>query len=301
MKHTHIYIVLILCVAFLASCQKEDPAQGLQEKVTIEYQLSQDVLCTVKSAGDASQINVIWYGVYHKKQLADGSHTYIYKSDMSDFVEIPAGSDLSKISVPITLIKNQEYKLVFVAQHRFMQANETNYTYIYNIRYQSDPSGPDSSPQDQAIMYLNETDKIAEKIQDGECMDVFVAVDPVGPITGNENRNKKLTRPVAQINLGSSEVVAAAAPVTLSGIPASYNLLEGTYSQETISHTFKNLSPIDPEGTCSLTVGGSSYRHLTTLYVLGGNNISITTSNTTVGNIATAPNYKTNIVGKIIF
>jgi hypothetical protein len=218
---------------------------------------------------------------------------------MSDFVEIPAGSDLSKISVPITLIKNQEYKLVFVAQHRFMQANETNYTYIYNIRYQSDPSGPDSSPQDQAIMYLNPNIANGITITNGEWLDAFVNVDPVGPVVGNENRQITLHRPVAQINIGTSASVASSLNVTLSGVPAEYNLFTGKYSEQTISHTFGGLTPIDQAGSSSLTVSGTNYSHLTTLYVLGGNKIDCTVNSTTVSGISTAPNYKTNIVGNI--
>ncbi len=131
---------MLIGVASLASCQKEslgDAPTLSGEYATLTYQIGKEVFFDIKAGsasqgGNASAINVLWYGVYHKKQLLDGTYTYIYMSDMSDFVEIDATANLSNIQVPITLIKNQEYKLVFVAQHRFKQTDQSNYTYIYN-------------------------------------------------------------------------------------------------------------------------------------------------------------------------
>ena len=296
-----ILTVALLSVSLLASCQKENFVDT-PEEVTLTYQLCKDITFDVKS-GNTSAVNVLWCGVYHKKQLSNGDSAYIYMSDMSDFIEITAGTELSNINVPITLIKNQKYKLIFVAQHRFKQEGANDYTYTYNIDYE----GPDGL-LDQAIMTLN--------APDGECLEIFTATDAIGSVTGNENRSKTLTRPVSQINIGTSAVGGSSTSatasenfnITLSGVPASYNLLTGEYSEQTTTHTFQNLSPIDPAGTATLTVSGTAYRHLATLYILGGNKIdgtiqstdaASTDTPTTFAGITTAPNYKTNIVGNI--
>ena len=53
--------------------------------------------------------------------------------DMSAFVEI---DDPSKINVPVTLIRNQEYKLLFLAQYRNESENRDN-IYTYNVDYKT--------------------------------------------------------------------------------------------------------------------------------------------------------------------
>jgi hypothetical protein len=122
----------------------------------------------------------------------------------------------------------------------------------------------------------------------------------VGPIAGNENRDITLDRPVAQINVGTSaDELPTTFDLTLTGVPAAYNLFTGTCSQSTVEHTFQGLEPI--RGT--LNVAGTDYNHMTTFYIFGGNKIggAITygQSAKTFSNIDTAPNHKTNIVGNI--
>ena len=264
-------LIILFAIVLLAGCQKDAPVDA---SVTMTYSVKPPVQFITKAAGEGSRINILWCGVYHK--TAEG---YEYMLDMSTFVEVTPGQD---INVPLTLIRNQEYMLVFVAQHR-NNDNTRAYTYTYNINYTT------------GDMALN------APVTDGECLDVFVKVDAVGPIAGNENRDITLDRPVAQINVGTS---AAELPtsfgLTLTGVPASYNLFTGTHSQSTVEHTFQGLTP-PAEGT--LSVGGTTYKHMTTLYIFGGNKIggSITygQSAKTFSNIDTAPNHKTNIVGNI--
>ena len=264
-------LIILFAIVLLAGCQKDAPVDA---SVTMTYSVKPPVQFITKAAGEGSRINILWCGVYHKK--AEG---YEYMLDMSTFVEVTPGQD---INVPLTLIRNQEYMLVFVAQHRG-DTNLRTTGYTYNIKY------------DTGEMELN------APLTDGECLDVFVKVDHVRHVTGNEHRDITLDRPVAQVNIGTS---AAELPtsfgLTLTGVPASYNLFTGTHSQSTVEHTFQGLTP--PAGG-TLSVGEATYKHMTTLYIFGGNKIggSITygQSAKTFSNIDTAPNHKTNIVGNI--
>ena len=310
-------------------CQEVISVDG-GEPATLTYSVSTSVSFEVKSGaegsegsegsvpGNASEINVLWYGVYHKK--ADG--TYKYMSDMSAFVEV---ADPNSIQVPITLINGQEYELVFVAQHRIL-ADDDEHTYMYTI-------------SDDAVMSRNPSAALTS----GEQLDVFVFVDRVGPVVGSISKSITLERPVAQINVGTSDAGAGAGAdasagagegsegavtgsegsvtgsdsdgsvsgsegngsavlgfidVAFDNVPKFYDIRKRTYSGTT-SLSFNNL-PID--GT-PMTVYNTDYTRLATLYILGGNKVDLTilhNDNTKkINNINTAPNYKTNIVGKI--
>lgn len=270
-------LIIFFSLVLLASCQKFSDV-NTSEKTVVTYCVQPSVIFEVKSQGEASAINVLWYGVFHKKNNGDYVD-YVYMNDMSAFVEV---SDISDIKVPITLIKDQEYRLVFVAQHRIESANRSN-IYTYNV-------GTDG------ILYRN----VDAPIASGEQLDVFVACDEVGPIVGNENRNITLERPVAQINIATSSTeLPETLDVTFSGMPASYDIFNNTYSQETAQLALTGQTRADG----ILSVDGKDYNRLSTTYVLGGNTIDCAihygTTTQTVNSVATAPNHKTNIVGNI--
>ena len=274
--------IIFFSIILLAACQKDVVVDGGAAS-TLTYSLSTGVSFEVKSGaegsegsvpGNASEINVLWYGVYHKK--ADG--TYKYMSDMSAFVEV---DDPNSIQVPITLINGQEYELIFVAQHRILSAND-DHTYMYTI-------------SDDAVMSRNPSAALTS----GEQLDVFVFVDRVGPIVGSFTKSITLERPVAQINVGTS---VATLPndldISFENVPESYDIRTRTFSG-TLSQSFDNL-PISGD---PIKVDNIDYKSLTTLYILGGNRVNMTIScdsnHKTITNIATAPNFKTNIVGSI--
>ena len=299
----HLTIISLFLALTAWGCQKAFVVDDGEGAATLTYSVSAPVSFEVKSgdaAGDgsgaaavpggASEINVLWYGVYHKK--ADGN--YVYMSDMSAFVEV---SDPKSIQVPITLINGQEYELVFVAQHRIL-SDADDHTYMYTI-------------SDEAVMSRN----TSAPVTSGEQLDVFVYVDRVGPVVGSISKSITLERPVAQVNLGTSAGPGAGSgsgsgsegsgsadsgsiDVAFSNVPENYDIRSRTYTGTT-SLSFEDL-PID--GT-PMAVDNTDYTRLTTLYILGGNKVDLTISyndNTkTINNIATAPNYKTNVVGKI--
>jgi hypothetical protein len=172
-------IIILSAIVLLAGCRKDAPVDA-PELTTMTYNVKAPVQFFTKAAGEGDQINILWCGVYHK----EAEDNYVYMPYMSAFVEVTPGK---VVKVPLTLIRNQYYKLVFVAQHRNNDNTKAyTYTYTYNIDYAT------------GNMALN------VPATDGECLDAFVKVDEVGPIVGNENRDITLDRPFAQINLGTS-------------------------------------------------------------------------------------------------
>lgn len=272
--------IILFFVVLLAGCQKDVVVDAVE---TMTYTVVPEVWFEVKSSqesqvqqpGTASLINVVWYGVYHKKANGD----YVYMNDMSAFVEVQNPAD---IKVPITLIQDQEYRIVFVAQHR-MAPQDADHIYMYNVDEQT------------GVMTRN----TAAAITSGEQLDAFVYVDTVGPVNGSHSKSITLHRPVAQINIATSQTpLPTDIDITLSNVSASYNIFERTFSDQT-TLTFENLTPTD----ASVSVNSVNYHGLTTLYVLGGNNVDMQISCDgnikTISNIAIAENYKTNIVGNI--
>ena len=269
-------LIILLSVFLLASCQKDSYVDA---PATLIYTIVPDVTFEVKSAAASTSVNTLWYGVYHKKN--DG--TYVYVNDMSDFVEI---TDPSNIEVPITLINDQEYKLVFVAQHRFQSQQRTD-SYAYTVQSES------------GMMSVN----TSAPFTSGDQLEAFAFVDEVGPVTGNENRKITLDRIVSQVNVGTSApTLPASLKVKVSGIPASYDIFNMTFSEESTQLAFDNIAV---EGEV-MNVSGKDYTRLTTLYFLGSNKINLTLTNAadeeryiTINDIDTQVNYKTNIAGNI--
>lgn len=265
-KILYIFAALVL----LASCQKDAGVQTSEEAV-VTYDVKAPIEFEIKSAGQGNAINALWYGVYHKKD-----DTYRYMSDMSDFVQV---TNINDISVPITLFKDQEYRIIFVAQ-RIDADGSTTSRYTYNIN-----SAGDMSLNPEAI------------ITNGEQLDAFVYWEETGVIQNDSKKNVTLNRPLAQINISTTATPAPKTiDVTVAGAAASYNIFSGAYS-----------APADtPLSFQGLECSGTD---LATLYILpAGNSVDLTLSkyyegdNTvdmTISSVSVAPNYKTNVKGNI--
>ena len=275
-----LYIIIFLAV--LASCQKDNVVPAVEEAV-VEYSVQPSVQFEVKSSGGESEtaestVNVLWYGVYHKK--ADGR--YVYMNDMSAFVEVTNPSD---IQVPIVLIKDQEYKLVFVAQHR-VPADGGEHEYVYTV-------------SEEGVMSLNADADVTL----GEQLEAFVFVDELGPVTGNENRRIKLDRVVSQVNIGTTSTVGGPLGVSVSGAAKSYDIFRNEYSEETSQVEFNALGNLAASGN-KITVSGTEYNLLTRMYFLGNNKLDFTISDSNgsiaISSIDTKVNFKTNVVGEIL-
>jgi hypothetical protein len=229
-----------------------------------------------------TEVNSISYLVYHKKIDAQGQPYYEYIEEMGSYKPI---DDPTQISVPITLIKDQEYKLVFIAQHRFESQNRTT-AYAYTVTPEGKMSVNTEAP-----------------FTSGDQLEAFAYVDEVGPITGNENRNITLDRVVSQVNIGTSaNDLPAALNIAVSGAAAEYDILNNVYSDSSNELNFRFAVP--PSG--KISVSGTEYNSLATLYCLGSNSLALTLTNAdsaddtfSISNVATKVNYKTNIVGNI--
>lgn len=271
-------VFIFLSLFLLAGCREDVPVI-YNEQAVISYDIEAPVEFEVKSTSSAGAVNTLWYGVYHKK--ADGS--YVYMEDMSSFVTI---TDPSSIQVPVSLIKDQEYRIVFVAQHRSSEAN----SYTYTI-------------DGEGIMKYNTS--AANAHSSAEELDAFIFVDETGVMDGDLKKNIELERPLSRISLyTSSSSLPEKTTVKVSGVPASYDLFADKASEETMELTFGPFAPDES----TVVSGGQTCDNVVSFYVFGGNEVKCdftftyadnATKTLTVEKVSTAPNHKTNIVGNI--
>ena len=272
-KILYIFAALVL----LASCQKDADVQASEEAV-VTYDVKAPIEFEIKSAGQGAgqgtAINALWYGVYHKK----GVDTYRYMSDMSDFVQV---TDINDISVPITLFKDQEYKIIFVAQHIDADGSTTS-RYTYNIN-----SAGDMSLNPEAL------------ITSGEQLDAFVYWEETGVIQNDSKKNVTLNRPLAQINISTTATPPKTIDVTVKGAAASYNIFSGAYSAPADTPlSFRGLECLGTDlATLYILPAGNNVELDMTMYYGAGS--GAVTKTLQVQNVSVAPNYRTNVKGNI--
>ena len=237
-------------------------------QVTLTYDVEAPVEFQVKSTGEGSAVNALWYGVYHKKD--NGS--YVYISEMS--AHVPVTDSSLRISVPIVLFKDQEYKIIFVAQH--VSGN----TYTYTV-----DGGGNMSLNPQAA------------ITDGEQLDAFVYWEETGIIKNDYKRNITLTRPLAQINITTEATEKPSSiDVEVTGTAQSYNIFTGSYSDQTSNVSINGLQ-------CSGSALGTVY-FLTAPYSVSVK-MNLKYENPSkektieIPYVSVAPNFKTNIKGNL--
>lgn len=241
------------------------------EKTVVTYDVQAPVEFEIKSTanGQGASINALWYGVYHKKENGN----YVYMSDMSAYITVTDPS--KKISVPITLFKDQKYKIIFVAQYIASGTEGNCYTYIIN---------------ENGHMSLNPQ----AKITDGEQLDAFVYWEETEKIKHDYKKEIELTRPLAQINISTT---ASTRPTTVDikvkGTAQNYDIFAGTYSDSVSDIEFKGLA--------------CNGEQLATVYLIppvsGKVDLEMTMDQSAqskeVPGIAVAPNFKTNVTGNI--
>lgn len=288
-----ILIILSSIVLLATSCQKET---SIDSPATLTYTVVPQVSFDIKSGTETintevnTEVNSISYLVYHKKINAQGQPYYEYIEEMGSYKPI---DDPTQIRVPITLIKDQEYKLVFIAQHRFKSQQRTeSYAYTYN-----------SISKEMSV-------NTSAPFTNGDQLEAYVYVDEVGPITGNENRKITLNRIVSQINIGTNATTyPEKLNIKVTGAPASYNVFEGTYAAPSAESELDlyNIATPAADDQDQIKVSSIIYNRLATLYCLGNNKLTLTLTNVqnaadnfTINNVSTQVNYKTNIVGNIL-
>lgn len=223
-KFRHI-AALALAALLALSCAKETQPEGAGEMVTIEYGITVD--SPTKALGDGKTANYVWYALYRSNGTLMSTCTTPAKIDIAT----------GKAICPVTMVKDQSFKVVFLAMY-FDEVNGTKIpAYIINA---------DKKTVSMPASLQANTDKF----------DLFYGVDNVDNFQGVQSTNVNLNRVVAQINFELSEEAwnalgagqSYSSQIQVSGAPTSMSLWDGTLDYtESITYTYTKAA-IPAEG-----------------------------------------------------
>lgn len=274
----------------VAGCTRDDselPGSDSKGVVTFSARLPQQL--QTRSIGDGQTATKLTYAVYEA-----GETTPLLTSESEGAPVVEFNGLQAQLS--LQLATGKSYDFVFWADAYGQDAEQSPYTIDY---------GTKTITVDYATALAND-----------EQRDAFYSVIQGLAVTTSVSKDVTLTRPFAQINVGTEDFSAAAesglqtaslaTKMTITNVPTTLNLADGTTSGQTDVTFASNTIPTE-----SLVVSGKTYNYLAMNYLLVGTdktttNISFeftdgaTTSTRTFSNVPIQRNYRTNIIGSIL-
>ena len=289
MKINTTLLVTIAAVLLAVSCHKIDNIQRpAGEEVTVNYSVA--VADATKALNDGADANYVWYALYKKSVDEQGVEKYILAKEYAQ-VALTAGEAVC----PVTMMREQSYKIVFVAQH-YDQVSDGESTVLQPI-YTPD-----------AEKHLIEMPDAA--VANSGIYDAFYTVDEIDNYDGKAVEPVTLKRLTAQVNfLTSTEDWNAASDlsttpthssVEVEGLSRSFDLLTGTPSVETVEQpvTYERSQIPGNEHIASFFCFASDVIKVTLDLYTSDNGASNRTI--VVDNVPVKSNMKTNIKGRMM-
>ena len=293
MMNRNIPIALMAVCLLIGSCSKGESSQALPaetQTVTFEAVLPDGVMS--RTYGDGLTATCLTYAVYEA-----GKQSPLMTSRMPGAAEVTFDNRTATLS--LRLATGREYDLLFWA----------------------DAYGDDeSSPYDIDFETQTLTVAYSGAMSNDERRDGFYAVvrDLAVEADRPVSRSVMLTRPFAQLNVGTGESDMAAAVadglraetlqtwMEVASVNRCLNLMDGTTSDPT---TAMFGAQAVPAGT--LSVDGNTYVYLSVNYLLAGTDrgsVDCTfgfsdgskSGNRSFSSVPVQRNYRTNVVGEIL-
>lgn len=280
----------IAALFFTASCQQENLEPEMSAtSVTYTVEVPQ---VETKAIGDGANVNQLIYEVWrtagkNDKTLAAGNGTERL------YVAEAARETDGKFRFTVDLVQDQNYTILFWAQVK--DAGYYNTSDLKNVTF-----------SEGRKLVSNNDERAA-----------FYGIDHIVGTEPKASETVELTRPFAQINLGSVprteeqdkvyKLTADYAFVKVTGAATSFNVATATAGEETTTWAFGKAE--DPSET--LTVNKTDYdwvamnyifvpknqANVTVDYMIYTNHGDVTN---TVLNVPVQKNYRTNIVGNLL-
>ncbi len=273
------HIALALAFLLALSCTKEVQPEHNDETITVQYGVAVDT--PTKTLGDGKTATHVWYALYR----ADES--------LVSECAAPAKIDVAtgKAICPVTMAKDQDYKVVFLAMY-------------YDVDGQTKTPAYEINAEDKTVSMPSTA------LANSDKFDLFYGVDDVEDFQGTQSTNVTLNRVVAMVNFISNDedwnaaVAEGNTPthssIELSGVPAEFNLLTGIPSETTTDIQFaKAQIPEAKHLGAVFCMPGRGIEATINLYTSDDQNAA-PVKTLTVSNITVEANKKTNITGNII-
>lgn len=271
------HIALTLASLLALSCAKEVQPECNEETVTVQYGITVDA--PTKALGDGKTANYVWYALYR----ADGS--LVSECTAPAKVDIATG----KAICPVTMAKDQDYKIVFLAMHYEVDGATKTPAYVVDSQ--------NKTVTMPAVAKAN-----------SDNFDLFYGTDDVVDFQGAQNTNVQLSRVVAQVNFELSEASWNAlgvnssfmSEIVISNAPASMNLWDRTLGGKTDVAYSKAAVPSEDRkvGTayCFAPADESATLKVNTAIKVYTNDTDNQPKNASASDIQVMANKKTNLI-----
>lgn len=213
MKGIRYILVAILTVLAAISCSKE--GQDAFVEVTLDYSVTAGD--QTKAFGEGDAVTHIWYAIYRKND----------NSFVRSFTPAPMVGGIA--SCPVTLVLNQEYKLVFVGMN--YKEKDGQLTPAYTIK------------KEHATITMPTT-----SIANSEMLDCFYGYDDIQVNQHGTGTSITLDRIASQVNFlckgdfWKSEYAEGTSSLNLTGVANNFNLLTGLFTgSENIEYATSDL------------------------------------------------------------
>ena len=257
------------------SCTKESQESFVE--VTLDYSVRTDA--HTRAFGEGDSVTHIWYALYRE------NGTFVRSF-------LPAQMRDGVACCPVTVVIDQPYKVVFVG----MNCSQTSDRMIpaYNV------------DEENALLIMPTVSSA-----NSEKLDCFYGIDDL--LVGARGTTAEITldRITSQVNflctLDSPNAdyvseASATSRMTLYGVAESFNLLEGTFSEEVVDVTYEESALL----VGSDIMHGEKYR-LCSVYTFAGEDVSVEFSlnvegvdqpviSASTAHLPLAPNKRTNII-----
>ena len=289
MKKIMLFASALAGLFFAASCQQES-LEPVMSGNTVTYTVTVPDALATKGIGDiVSNVNTLHYEVYRTAAANTVDFTGADRLLYHDHATVTNGT----AKIELELVNDQNFTVLFWAQ-----VGETNEAYNVEDLTEVTIKTPIKANQvDYAAFSGRDFIKATEKLA---------------------SKTVQLTRPVAQINLGTTKASLKAfdTPITISSSSMTVAGLSNTFyvAKQAASDAFTSTTVYNEQNVLadSLEVNGTKYVNAGMNYVGFASTVGtpVTVSyviNTTEGDIANTienvpvkPNYRTNIIGNLI-
>lgn len=286
-----LFSMMALIQMLAVSCQKQDAA-GLGAADLAQVSLDIEVTRPVTKAGAVAQmsqadnVDIVYYEVWN----SDWSKKLYPKTGLASAQVVDVQGE-KRASVELTLVKAQDYKLIFWAQDKDVAAYDVSNLKAVKVDYSKIDGNQD-------------------------CYDAFYATYPL-VLTPGQTQTVTLTRPFAQLNFATDRMSTDLGPITLGetqvtvpSLATTFNTIKG--EGEDLSQTPITFKASGVSTDELLPAKGKNYTWVTMDYVLmSGTEQTVTVDAVfningmdkpvkhTVASVPLKKNTKTNIVGDL--
>ena len=287
-----IYSAMAVAMLATTSCKDDFAESFVGDQATVEFSISTPEIAT-RAFSEGKLVDHLHYAIYEK--ISEGGNVTYQITQLVATGDNVVALENGKATLNLPLKTRKDYQAIFWADDE-----EAPYSVTFGENGAS-----------MSVDYAADKTKSNDEKRDAFYASVHINIE------GNESKTVTLTRPFAQLNIGTDDYAAAKTAgyePTLSSVTvdaySAMDLMSGNVTGESIAKTFGYAAIPSAQDETFPVVG---YDYLAMNYILVGND-KVTSEVTfrykesentaeetkTVGSVPFQRNYRTNIYGKLL-